>query len=138
MTRGFPEIGDVVLTTEAPLGEVGQIKSLPAALAQRVVTLRGKQGVLESDYLLYALQSSDMQSKLRDRSTGTTVLGIKQSELRKVEIYLPPVSQQRVVSDTLKCLDDRIDLLHQTNTTLEAIAQMNVSVPWRLAACSVR
>ena len=123
MTRGFPAIGDVVMTTEAPLGEVGQIHELPVALAQRVVTLRGKEGVLDSHYLLYALQSEGMQARLRDRSSGTTVLGIKQSELRKVEIELPPIEHQREVANALGCVDDRIDLLRETNTTLEAIAQ---------------
>lgn len=123
MTRGFPECGDVVMTTEAPLGEVGQIQQLPVALAQRIVTLRGREGVLASSYLLYALQSEVMQSRLRDRSSGTTVLGIKQSELRKVEIDLPPIEYQREIASILSCLDDRIDLLRQTNTTLEAIAQ---------------
>lgn len=42
MRRGIPEVGDVVLTTEAPLGEVAQIKDSNIALAQRIVTLRGK------------------------------------------------------------------------------------------------
>ena len=119
----MPEVGDVVLTTEAPLGEVGRIQELPVGLAQRIVTLRGKEGVLHNGYLLYALQSEEMQGRLRDRSTGTTVLGIKQSELRKVEIELPPFTYQEEVAEILGCLDDRIDLLRQTNATLEAIAQ---------------
>jgi len=123
MRRGFPEVGDVVLTTEAPLGEVGQIRELPVGLAQRIVTLRGKEKLLDNRYLLYALQSEQMQARLRDRSSGTTVLGIKQSELRKVEIELPPFEYQKGIAEVLGCLDDRIDLLRQTNTTLEAIAQ---------------
>lgn len=41
MTRGLPEIDDVVLTTEAPLGEVALIKDKNVALAQRIITLRG-------------------------------------------------------------------------------------------------
>jgi len=122
MTRGYPELGDVVLTTEAPLGEVGQINFLPVALAQRIVTLRGKKGVLDNDYLLYLLQTEEMQSQLVGRASGTTVIGIKQSELRKVEVQLPSVSAQRDVASTLKALDDRIDNLRQTNATLEAIA----------------
>jgi len=85
MRRGIPKTGDVVLTVEAPLGEVAQLGHEKVALAQRVVTLRGKVGVLDSTYLLYLLQTEEMQSKLKARATGTTVLGIKQSELRKVE-----------------------------------------------------
>lgn len=123
MTRGLPKLGDVVMTTEAPLGEVGQILSLPVALAQRIVTLRGKADLLDNDYLLYALQAEPVQEQLKGRSSGTTVLGIKQSELRKVRLKLPPIELQREVASILKALDQRIDLLRQTNATLESIAQ---------------
>ncbi len=123
MRRGIPQAGDVVLTVEAPLGEVAQLGSERVALAQRVVTLRGKAGVLDSTYLMYLLQTEQMQEQLKARSTGTTVLGIKQSELRKVEVNLPPIEVQISASLTLKALDDRITLLRETNATLEAIAQ---------------
>lgn len=123
MTRGYPELGDIVLTTEAPLGEVGQITFLPVALAQRIVTLRGKKDVLDNDYLLYLLQTEQMRSQLAGRATGTTVTGIKQSELRKVEVQLPSIVKQKEIASVLKALDHRIDNLRQTNGTLEAIAQ---------------
>ncbi|HEI6965784.1 TPA: restriction endonuclease subunit S [Yersinia enterocolitica] len=122
MTRGYPEVGDIVLTTEAPLGEVAQIKYLPVALAQRIVTLRGKKGILDNNYLLYLLQSSQMQDKLIGRSTGTTVVGIKQSELRKVEVTLPPVEEQHAIAHILSTLDDKIELNRQMNKTLEEVA----------------
>ena len=123
MRRGIPKEGDVVLTTEAPLGEVAQLGSDKVALAQRVITLRGKPDLLDNTYLLYLLQSDEMQEQLRARATGTTVLGIKQSELRKVTLRLPPISFQRNAAGILKALDDRITLLCGTNATLEAIAQ---------------
>lgn len=123
MTRGLPKIGDVVLTTEAPLGEVAQIKFLPVALAQRIVTLRGKPGLLDNCYLLYLLQSQEMQEKLVGRSSGTTVIGIKQSELRKIELALPPISEQRAIAHILGTLDDKIELNRKQNETLEAMAR---------------
>ena len=123
MRRGIPEAGDVVLTVEAPLGEVAQLGPEKVALAQRVVTLRGKAGFLDSTYLLYLLQSEDVQDQLKSRATGTTVLGIKQSELRKVPIKVPPMPAQLEAASVLKALDDRITLLRETNATLEAIAQ---------------
>ncbi|OAI10687.1 restriction endonuclease subunit S [Methylomonas methanica] len=123
MRRGLPKAGDVVLTVEAPLGEVAQLGPEKVALAQRVVTLRGKAGVLDNSYLLYLLQTEEMQSQLKARATGTTVLGIKQSELRKVSLSLPPIEVQVSSAAILKALDDRITLLRETNTTLEAIAQ---------------
>lgn len=123
MRRGIPQAGDVVLTVEAPLGEVAQLGPEKIALAQRVVTLRGKKGLLDSTYLLYLLQSEEIQEKLKARATGTTVLGIKQSELRKVELNIPPIDFQERAAALLKVIDDRITLLRETNTTLEAIAQ---------------
>ena len=123
MRRGIPQAGDVVLTVEAPLGEVAQLGPEKIALAQRVVTLRGKKGLLDSTYLLYLLQSEEIQEKLKARATGTTVLGIKQSELRKVELNIPAIDFQERAAALLKVIDDRITLLRETNTTLEAIAQ---------------
>lgn len=123
MRRGIPRAGDVVLTTEAPLGEVAQLGNARVALAQRVVTLRGKAGLLDNTFLRYLLQTDEMQAQLAARATGTTVLGIKQSELRKVEIALPPIDLQRGSASLLASLDDRIALLRETNATLEAIAQ---------------
>ena len=123
MRRGIPMEGDVVLTVEAPLGEVAQLGPEKVALAQRVVTLRGKKGLLDNTYLLYLLQTEEMLDQLKARATGTTVVGIKQSELRKVQLSLPPVDQQVAAARILKALDDRITLLRETNATLEAIAQ---------------
>ncbi|MCB1673845.1 MAG: restriction endonuclease subunit S, partial [Pseudomonadales bacterium] len=123
MRRGIPKMGDVVMTTEAPLGEVAQLSGEKIALAQRVITLRGKSGLLNSSYLLYLLQTSEMQEQLKSRATGTTVLGIKQSELRKVTLKIPPLSLQKDAASILSVLDKKIDLLRETNTTLEAIAQ---------------
>ena len=123
MRRGIPATGDVVLTTEAPLGEVAQLGSEKVALAQRVITLRGKKDFLDNTYLLYLFMTEEMQDQLKARATGTTVLGIKQSELRKVMIKAPPLVVQRSAANVLKNLDDRIALLRETNATLEAIAQ---------------
>ncbi|MCH6392572.1 restriction endonuclease subunit S [Escherichia coli] len=123
MVRGLPLEGDVVLTTEAPLGEVAQLDARKVALAQRVITLRGKKGILENDYLLYLLQSSFVQNQLDGRASGSTVTGIKQSELREIILRLPPVSLQKSISHQLKCLDKKIDLNNKINKTLEQMSK---------------
>jgi len=83
MVRGLPEAGDVVVTTEAPLGEVAQLNNPNVALAQRIVTLRGKKEFLNNDYLLFLMQSDYVQHQLEARASGSTVKGIKQSDLMK-------------------------------------------------------
>jgi len=123
MRRGLPQPGDVVITTEAPLGEVAQLGDLKVALAQRLITLRGKPDLMDNTYLKFAMQSTFVQSQLRSRSSGTTVLGIRQSELQKVRIPIPPLPEQHVIAHILGTLDDKIELNRQMNETLEAMAQ---------------
>lgn len=122
MSRGIPNVGDVVMTTEAPLGEVAQISDANIALAQRIVTLRGKVGVLDNGYLKYYLLSNKGQARLAARQSGTTVFGIKQSELRKVEIDCPTYAEQCSISNILSSIDDKIELNLQMNKTLEEMA----------------
>lgn len=123
MRRGIPQAGDVVLTTEAPLGEVAQLDSRKIALAQRVITLRGKKGVLDNDYLLYLLQSNDVQHQLDGRGTGSTVKGIKQSELKEIILTFPSFEAQKRIAHHLKSIDNKITLNRQINQTLEQMAQ---------------
>ena len=123
MRRGLPKAGDVVITTEAPLGEVAQLGPDRIALAQRLITLRGQPKILDNTFLKFLLQSDDVQDQLRARASGSTVLGIKQSELRKVVLTLPPLPEQRAIAHILGTLDDKIELNRRRNQTLEAMAR---------------
>lgn len=123
MRRGYPEVNDVVLTTEAPLGEVALLKQMNVALAQRIIVLRGKANLLDNTFLKYYLQSNEGQAALQARAQGSTVEGIKAAELREMEISLPDFSEQRAIASVLSSLDDKVDLLHRQNTTLEKMAE---------------
>jgi type I restriction enzyme S subunit len=87
------------------------------------VALRGKRGLLDNWYLKYLLQSVLVQDQLKSRATGTTVLGIRQSELRKINLALPPLAEQHTIAEVLGALDDKIELNQRTNETLEAMAR---------------
>ena len=123
MTRGFPKKGDILLTTEAPLGMVAKLDRDDVAIAQRLLTLRGKQNILDNNYLLYYLQSTQGQHLLKSHETGTTVTGIKQSVFRNLEIYLPPFAIQQKIATVLSSLDDKIELNNKINENLEQQAQ---------------
>ncbi len=123
MVRGFPKKGDVLLTTEAPLGEVAKLDRDDVAIAQRLLTLRGKKGILDNDYLLYFLQSPNGQYLLKSRESGTTVTGIKQAEFRKIQLEIPEFAIQKKISSVLCILDDKIKLNNQINNNLEQQAQ---------------
>ena len=123
MSRGIPKAGDIVVTTEAPLGEVGQLDNRKLSVGQRLITLRGKSGLLDNTYLKFLMMSEFVQNQLLARATGTTVSGIKQAELRKIDLLIPPLPTQRRIADILSVLDEKIELNRQVNVTLEAMAQ---------------
>ena len=56
-------------------------------------------------------------------SDKAAVPGVNRNHLHTARIALPPPSEQVHIAGVLQALDDRIDLLRQTNATLEAIAQ---------------
>jgi type I restriction enzyme S subunit len=123
MRRGLPQQLDVLLTTEAPLGEVAIIRGdARIALAQRIILLRAKPKVLDAEYLFYALQSDFGQEELKARASGTTVLGIKQSELRKVRIPVPPLSTQQRIAGILSAYDELIENSQRRIKILESMA----------------
>ena len=120
MVRGFPKKGDILLTTEAPLGMVARLERDDVAMAQRLLTLRGKKGVLDNDYLVG-------QFSLKARGTGTTVTGIKQAEFRKMEIKVPDYKIQKKIASVLRSIDKKIELNIAINNNLEqhAVAVFN-------------
>src|SRR5450755_2265539 len=123
MNRGLPQAGDVVMTTEVPLGEIAQLDDRKVVPGQRVITLRGIPTLLNNTFLKFQMISSYVQQQLRARATGTTVQGIRQSELRKLNLIIPPLPEQQAIAHILGSLDDKIELNRQMNETLEGIAR---------------
>ena len=94
MIRGFPKEGDVVFTTEAPLGNVCRIPHFDTEfyIGQRIVTLQTEK--LEPIYLEYALSSDDFKTKYMGKSSGSTVTGIRVRLLEQLTIPVPPMELQ--------------------------------------------
>ena len=101
MHRGLPQIGDVLITTEAPCGFVAQVDRIDIALAQRVIKYRPKTNALDSSYLKYILLGSEFQDKLQSAATGGTVKGIKGSTLHRLTIPVPSIDVQHRVVDNM-------------------------------------
>lgn len=120
MTRGTPRSGDVLFTTEAPLGMACRFpKDGIYGVGQRTVTLRANEK-LSSDFLLYFLLSEKGQLLIDLRSSGSTAKGIKSSELKKVKVYFPLlVEEQQKISSVLTNADKEIELLEQQLTDLK-------------------
>lgn len=111
MHRGKPEIGDVLFTTEAPLGEVCNVDRTDFALAQRIIKFRGIVGLVNNYYMKYWIMSSFFQNNLRTFATGSTAQGIKASKLGQLKLILPTLEEQQEIADYLDAKCDEIDKL---------------------------
>ncbi len=107
MRRGKAEVGDVLITTEAPLGHVAQIDNPNIALAQRVIKYRGKGNILNT-FLKYFLMSETFQAILIANATGSTALGIKGSRLHQLQIIVPSINEQEKIISLLQLWDTAI------------------------------
>ena len=112
MRRGKPEIGDVLITTEAPCGNVAQVNKADIALAQRIIKYRGHIGVVDNTYLKHYLLSPEFQKILNAKSSGGTVQGIKGSILHQQKIIYPSYEEQKKIGQHMDSLDTLITL-HQ-------------------------
>jgi type I restriction enzyme S subunit len=112
MTRGFPKEGDILFTTEAPMGSAAVVRlSERFALAQRVICFRPYHAV-NSDFLTLQLLSRPFQSILDKTATGLTAKGIKGAKLKRLPVAVPPLAEQlRIVTkvNELMQLCDRLE-----------------------------
>ena len=121
MTRGIPQKGDVLFTTEAPLGNVALLDlDERISLAQRIILLRPKHKNLLSRFLVQALLDSNTQTRIENYASGSTVLGIKQSSLREIEIPVPPIEQQELI---VKAIEEEKQLVNSNKRLIEIFEQ---------------
>ena len=109
MTSGDVCKGDVLLTMEAPLGNVAQIPDdAKYILSQRVIALRFKVGVVLNDFAFWQMQSSDFQRAMVKRSTGSTATGIQRAELVKLYFKAPPFNEQSLIAERLFSIEKKL------------------------------
>lgn len=83
--------GDILLTSEGPMGEMYYLSGDEKyCLSQRLYALRADAKRIHPSFLYYWLNSPNARADMEGRATGTTVVGIRQSELRKVKVICPP------------------------------------------------
>jgi type I restriction enzyme S subunit len=111
MNRGKPEKGDILLTMEAPLGNVAQIPDdRKYILSQRVILIKPSKEKVENDYLAHFLRSDFFQKQLMEFSSGTTAIGIQQAKLVKLTILYPErKEEQKEIATVLTMMDNTIN-----------------------------
>jgi type I restriction enzyme, S subunit len=97
---------------------------LPARVNQHVAIIRGKNEIIDQQFLkYYLLQPSFRKYMLGLASAGATRNALTKTMIEFFEILAPPLPTQRQIASILTSLDDKIELNLQMNQTLEAMAQ---------------
>lgn len=122
--RGKLQKGDIILTREAPLGEVGLVKEPDNYfLGQRLVLFRANPKKADNRFLLYALQFHDNKQAIISKGVGSTVLHLRVPECEKIEIRAPELPQQKRIADFLSAYDNLIENNQKQIKLLEEAAQ---------------
>ena len=116
--------GEVLLTV---VGTVGQVAVAPSSVAgynvARAVAVIHPLPDVSAEWIALCLRSPYSQYLLGSRANTTVQTTINLKDLRALPIPLPPERERVSITEMVGALDDRITLLRETNTTLEAIAQ---------------
>jgi type I restriction enzyme S subunit len=124
--RSKPKYGDVILTREAPVGEVGRFTSLDdkVFLGQRLFHYRPDPKNLDWNFLAYALQSPTVQGRFKGMGFGATVDHVRVGDAEKLPIPCPPLIVQKRIGNTLSAYEDLIENNRRRIQLLEQSAQM--------------
>ena len=119
--RQVPKRGDVILTREAPMGEVGMLLSDDNVfLGQRLVAYRANPAMLVNRFLLYALQSGFLQGQIHALASGSTVQHMRVPDSKNLQLPLPSLQiQEESVSnfDALRTETQRLESVYQRKVT---------------------
>ena len=118
-TKLLPQ-GTVLLSSRAPIGYVA-IASNPICTNQGFKSIICNKDIVDNLYMYYWIKNNT--ELLQSLGTGTTFAEISGSVVKSIDISLPPLPEQIRIASILSSLDDKIDLLHRENKTLEAMAE---------------
>lgn len=122
--RGHPIPGDILFVCKGSPGRTNWVPNpVDFCIAQDMVSVRADPKKVYPKYLFAALRSSVVQTQIDNMHVGTMIPHFKKGDFGKLNIPLPTQDAQQVIGDFYFSLSERITLLRETNTTLEAIAQ---------------
>jgi type I restriction enzyme, S subunit len=124
MANGETKKNDLIVTTEAPLGNVALIPDdRKYILSQRTILLQTQADKVCNRFLLQLMMSQLFQSALNQNSSGSTAIGIQRKKFEKLEVTLPPMSEQRAIAEVLSDMDAEIAALEQKRDKTRLVKQ---------------
>ncbi len=121
----FP--GDLVFTHRGTIGQVGLIpvgKYPKYIISQSGMKVTVNSNLIDNEFLFYFFKSPRGQHELLQHESQVGVPSISNplTSLKSVSLLLPTLPEQQAIASVLSSLDDKIDLLHRQNETMEAMA----------------
>ncbi len=120
--RGRPQVGDIVITREAPVGEVCMIPEHhpTACLGQRMMLYRPNKRIIDPTFFLFVLQAQSIQNRLDLISGGSTVGHVRVGDIRDLWIIKPKSSdEQKTIGAALFAIAKKIELEKIKKTKLK-------------------
>ena len=120
-----PQKGDIIFSRVGSYGIVSLVNcDTDFCLGQNTVILTHfKKDKVDNIFLYYLLTSNIVFEQIEKFVTGSTQKTISMKSIKSIECPLPIVKKQKAIADILSSLDDKIELNHQMNKTLEEMAQ---------------
>lgn len=112
--------GDIIISARGTVGLVAVLKK-NMAFNQSCYGIKGLIGISETDYIYYLL--IDTVENFLQIAHGGVFDTITRDTFKEILCLLPPLPEQKAIASVLSSLDDKIDLLHRQNKTLEAMAE---------------
>ncbi|TYZ28450.1 restriction endonuclease subunit S [Selenomonas caprae] len=115
--------GQVLFTTEAPMGNVAQVPDeRKYILSQRTIAFEVKDDIITENFLAVILRSPNVVDDLNALASGGTAKGVSQKSLEKVSFFMPSnIEEQTKIADTFSNLDNLIALHQRKHDTLKEI-----------------
>lgn len=118
-TRLLPE-GSVLMSSRAPIGYVA-IAANPITTNQGFKSLVPNTELANNKFLYFWIKNN--KQYIDSLGSGTTFAEVSGSVVKSLEIELPSLAEQKAIASVLSSLDNKIDLLHRQNKTLESMAE---------------
>lgn len=112
----------ILLSINGTLGNVALYNNEKCFLGKSACYFNIKEDV-DKQYIRYVVTNKNFQTYITEFANGTTIQNLSLKTLREFPFELPPLEEQKAIASVLSSLDDKIDLLHRQNTTLERMAE---------------
>ena len=122
--KSRPIKDDVLITKDGSIGRVAIVGDEKICISQSVALMRPNKDRILPIFLKYLLESKQYQALIDIDATGSTIQHIYITKINLMKIAVPAsLLEQKAIASVLSSLDDKIDLLHRQNKTLEAMAE---------------